>query len=265
MISRYAVFVDAGYLFAQGSRLIAGERQLREHLCLDIGAAVTALIDTAKKLSGHELLRIYWYDGGRGGTRTPAQDELADAPDVKLRLGQINSRGQQKGVDALIVTDVIDLARRKAIADAVLVTGDEDIRVGVVLAQQEGVRVHLIGIGDAVGNQSRMLRQEADTVSEWTENTLRQFLSFHPPIRPTEPEPSQSLDSLLVALIREIDDATRQGIADAPLRSPIPHEIDHKLLRLGRTFYGTRSLSEDQRRGLREEFMRRLRSRTDAD
>ena len=68
---------------------------------------------------------------------------------MKLRLGQLNSEGQQKGVDSLIVTDLIELARNKAISDAVVLTGDEDIRVGVQIAQSLGVRVHLLGIGGA--------------------------------------------------------------------------------------------------------------------
>ena len=55
---------------------------------------------------------------------------------VKLRLGQLNSAGQQKGVDSLIVTDLMELARNKAISDAVVVTGDEDIRIAVQIAQK---------------------------------------------------------------------------------------------------------------------------------
>ena len=86
---------------------------------------------------------------------------------VKLRLGQLNSAGQQKGVNSLIVTDLMELARNKAISDAVVVTGDEDIRIGVQIAQSHGVRVHLLGIGGATnkGSQSLTLQTaEADTV-----------------------------------------------------------------------------------------------------
>jgi hypothetical protein len=33
---------------------------------------------------------------------------LADSPDIKIRLGQVNSAGEQKGVDALIITDMAE-------------------------------------------------------------------------------------------------------------------------------------------------------------
>jgi uncharacterized LabA/DUF88 family protein len=50
----------------------------------------------------------------------------------KVRLGFVNRAGEQKGVDSLIVTDMISPARNRAMADAVLRSGDEDLRVGVI-------------------------------------------------------------------------------------------------------------------------------------
>ena len=86
---------------------------------------------------------------------------------MKVRLGFINSAGQQKGVDSLIVTDLIGLARQKAICDALLISGDEDVRIGVQIAQNYGVRVHLLGIAPSRANQSIQLVHEADTSQEW--------------------------------------------------------------------------------------------------
>jgi hypothetical protein len=100
--------------------------------------------------------------------------------DVKVRLGFINSAGQQKGVDSLIVTDLIELARQKAICDAVLLSGDEDVRVGVQIAQNYGIRIHLLGISPSRGSQSLTLLQEADTTTEWDQQTVRRFLSERP-------------------------------------------------------------------------------------
>ena len=79
----------------------------------------------------------------------PSQEQLdlAHSDDVKLRLGFINEYGQQKGVDSLIVTDLVELARNHAISDAVILSGDEDIRIGVQIAQSFGVRAHLTGSG----------------------------------------------------------------------------------------------------------------------
>lgn len=138
-MDRVAAFVDAGYLFAQGSKLLTGTKQSREFLSLDIPDTVAAIRSGACEIAKADLLRIYWYDGLRLGRPSREQTGLADHRDVKIRLGQINTIGQQKGVDALIVTDLIDLARNHAIADAVLVSGDEDVRIGVQLAQQFGV------------------------------------------------------------------------------------------------------------------------------
>lgn len=169
---RSAIFVDAGYLFAEGGKLIAGREVKRHELALDAGRCIASLRELATKLSGgKELLRCYWYDGTRG-VPTAQQRDLAKLADTKLRLGLLNSKGEQKGVDSLIVRDLITLSLNKGITDAVLITGDEDIRTGVIFAQEHGVRVHLMGIptlgngdGRASHNQSAWLFEEADTCS----------------------------------------------------------------------------------------------------
>ena len=82
------------------------------------------------------LLRIYWYDGILWSNRPSIeQDVIGQSENAKLRLGLVYSRGQQKGVDSLIVTDLIELARNRAIADALILSGDEDITIGVQVAQ----------------------------------------------------------------------------------------------------------------------------------
>src|ERR1035438_4696925 len=184
-MQRAAIFVDAGYLFIQGSVLLTGSQQIREYLSLDIPAIVSALGDASTRLTGLPLLRIYWYDAILLGRPTAGQMALADFPNIKTRLGQVNSVGEQKGVDALIITDMAELARNPALADAVLMSGDEDLRVGVVLAQQFGVRVHLINIHPARSNRARSLLQEADTATEWDDQIVRSFLTYSPPITPS--------------------------------------------------------------------------------
>lgn len=187
-MDRYAIFVDAGYLFAQGSALVmGGQKRKRQDCLLNEKAAITELMTVARKSVGSlPLLRIYWYDGGN---RWPSaeQEILADADHVKLRLGFLNSAGQQKGVDSLIVTDLIELARNRAISDAVLLSGDEDIRVGVQVAQTLGVRVHLVGIHPGRGSQSKNLRQESDSIHEMKLGTVSKFLSCKPLSVPTQP------------------------------------------------------------------------------
>lgn len=180
-MDKIAVFVDAGYLFAQGSVALAGgEKKRRTELSLSPTAVVEELMALAGRTASHcRLLRIYWYDGSLPGAQlTSEQSLIADLDDVKLRLGFINGHGQQKGVDSLIVTDLIELSRLNAISDAILVAGDEDLRVGVQIAQNYGVRVHLLGIEPASGSQSKQLLREVDTKSEWSKLTIEKFLSL---------------------------------------------------------------------------------------
>ena len=263
-MQRSAVFVDAGYLFAQGSTLLTGKHQGRETLSLDVARVIEVLKGVAQDASGLPLLRIYWYDGMRAGRASAEQTALAEADDVKIRLGQINSVGEQKGVDALIVTDMIELGRNQAIADAVLLSGDEDVRIGVVLAQQFGVRVHLVGIHPTRGNQARSLMQEADTRWEWDEAVVRSFLAHAPPAPPvatsvTSPvaATASGLDAVvtsLVAALKPADFATLKGLfATSPV---VPPEHDKLLLKAGRAHYGQTTLTNPERAMLRAAFIR---------
>ncbi len=172
-----AVFVDCGYLFTQGSVAISGTKIERQKLSLNAPAIIEELKKLAsKKASGCRLLRIYWYDGLVSSSLSSEQSRLAGLGDVKLRLGFVNSAGQQKGVDSLIVTDLIELARLQSISDAILLAGDEDLRIGVQISQSYGVRVHLLGIVPSRGSQSLQLMREADTTTElskeWASNCL---------------------------------------------------------------------------------------------
>jgi uncharacterized LabA/DUF88 family protein len=190
-----AVFVDAGYLYAQGSALLAGQKQPRNQVQLSILRVLSQLRSTREVVApGTRLLRVYWYDGvQRGGRLSTEQSAIANSPYVKLRLGTVNSRGEQKGVDSLIVTDLIDLARNRVITDALILSGDEDIRVGVQVAQTYGVCVHLLGIKPARGSQSPDLVQEADTHREWTEGDVGAWMTVTPRVlAPIALEPTRA-------------------------------------------------------------------------
>ena len=107
------------------------------------------------------------------------QDLIGQSPNAKLRLGLVNTKGQQKGVDSLIVTDLIELARNQAITDALILSGDEDIKIGVQVVQTSyGVRIHHPGIKPAKGSQSDGLMMEADTCHEWNESIVRDWMHF---------------------------------------------------------------------------------------
>jgi uncharacterized LabA/DUF88 family protein len=182
VISRYAIFVDAGYVFGQGALSFSSGKLTRAQLRLDEAGFINQLKSITTR-PAVELLRFYWYDGTRGNM-TMEQTTLAEMPDVKMRLGYINGVGQQKGVDSLIVTDLIELARNQAIGDAYLVSGDGDLRVAVQIAQSFGVRVHLITLEPSNSSLNPQLRQEADTRQEIPRTEVLKFLHMAQPQSP---------------------------------------------------------------------------------
>lgn len=156
--------------------MLAEEKLTRSQLHLDHERVLALLVKLSAELTGLPLLRIYWYDGASAGPNA-AHQALAYRPNVKLRLGQVNEHGQQ-GVDALLITDLVALARNRALADAVLWSGDDDLRVAVEQAQELGVRVHLLGIEPARENQAAALVQAADGVRELSAAEVKGFLSL---------------------------------------------------------------------------------------
>jgi uncharacterized LabA/DUF88 family protein len=269
-MDRTAVFVDAGYLFAAGSTLIAGERLRRSELVLDPEALLELLRDLNSQISGLPLLRVYWYDGSSSGP-TGQQLSLAYRPGVKLRLGSVNQQQQQKGVDSLFVSDLINLARNRAMADALLVTGDEDVRIGVLQAQEYGVRVHLIGIDAPTGqhNLSGSLVQEADSLRALRQDEVRTFLRRIPSSQPAPYGQHEESESALGNLAGAkpiqalLDEATRtfvrQLLADdidgllqyASNGGAVPPHIDKRLLIAG-TQAIDEQLTHEQKRRMRE-------------
>ncbi|SDK92639.1 NYN domain-containing protein [Streptomyces indicus] len=162
--STHAIFVDAGYLYAAAGRLVAGTED-RRAFDLDAEGLIDALIDKARTIfADSRLLRVYWYDGARRRIHTSEQQSIAELPDVKVRLGNLNANNQQKGVDSLIRSDLESLARHRAISDAALIGGDEDLVSAVEAAQGYGARVHLWGIEAPDGrNQAEPLLWEVDS------------------------------------------------------------------------------------------------------
>jgi uncharacterized LabA/DUF88 family protein len=174
-LDRSAIFVDAGYLFAAGGKLVTGERRTRSQLHLDHDAVLSLLTGLSAELTGLPLLRVYWYDGA-SGLPTPTQAALAFQANLKLRLGLV-TEGGQSGVDQLLAADLVELARNRAMTDALLLSGDDDLREAMEGAQAHGVRVHLLGIAPQRENQAAALVQAADTARELSEPEVRGFLS----------------------------------------------------------------------------------------
>lgn len=173
-MDRYAVFVDAGYVYAAGGALVLDTAN-RAQVNLDHVAFIARLrsiIETDFPRSG-DFLRIYWYDAAPRGVAQPEHDSIADQPGVKVRLGRLTRQGQ-KGVDSLVLRDMMRLASEHAICTAFLVAGDEDLRQGVIEAQDYGVKVLLLGIEPTFGqNQAEPLVREADGVRVMTFEELK--------------------------------------------------------------------------------------------
>ena len=236
-MTRVAVFVDAGYLYAAGSIALTGINARRNMIDLNQSEIIAKLrAAAAEKANGAQFLRIYWYDGVLPRGISPEQTRIADADDVKLRLGVVTPRGQQKGVDSLIVTDLMELARNRAVSDAVLLSGDEDVRIGVQIAQSFGVRVHLIGIAPARENQSLALMQEADTVAEWDSSEIAGVLEIFD-AETDKPmvsdEIANALDLVVAQVIGSLDPDAIRAVAGLSQRAKIPSEHDKLLLTMG--------------------------------
>jgi uncharacterized LabA/DUF88 family protein len=175
--ARYAVFVDAGYLYAASGALLLEASSRREYRVFaeKLIKALTAHADAQIK---GELLRLYWFDAAPRRQPTVDQRVIANLPLVKLRLGNLNAQGQQKGVDAQLRADLEALARHRAITDAVLLAGDEDMLPAVEAAQRFGVRVHLWGVEPTHGsNQAEWLVWESDTVEVLPADFLRPYFA----------------------------------------------------------------------------------------
>jgi len=273
--------VDAGYVFAQGSVSLSGSKTPRTQLKLDATEIIAQLKNLAlAKSAGVPLLRIYWYDGA-GSRPTTEHLVLANTENVKLRLGTINSAGEQKEVDSLLITDLIDLARNQSICDATVVTGDTDVRIAVQMAQTFGVRVHLIGLEPSRASQSQSLRQEADTVHEIARADVAKFLEV---LTPAPPKPAAASAPAAVAVAvpkastsqvvpvktlgQVIDEAIQQTLAPPysdisdlkaalAATSGVPMEYDRRLLGTCRTLL-QRDLTGDERREMRSLFKKKV-------
>ncbi|GAA3423504.1 hypothetical protein GCM10018953_06870 [Streptosporangium nondiastaticum] len=177
-MDRCALFVDAGYLLADGAMAAHGTRH-REAVTWDYPGLLKLLNTLCRERTGLPVLRCYWYEATVEGRRTPEHDTLADIPGLKLRLSRIRP-GRREGVDAQVHRDLMTLARNNAVCDAVVVSGDEDLAQVVCDAQDLGVRVTVVHIGaDGSWAVSRSLRQECDDLIEIGAGHLRPYVTLN--------------------------------------------------------------------------------------
>lgn len=161
-------------------------------------------------------------------------------------------------------------------ADCVLLSGDEDLRIGVQQAQEYGVQVHLLGVQPLRGSQSGFLYQEADTTHVWDEADLNEFMrvrqrddrdiKFHPDSRGRIHDRRAQADRLqpiATRVVEEIPDAELKSFAESITRAgALPKELDVRLLGLAKQVL-ERYLSGWEKRRLRNEARKALAARLD--
>ena len=179
-LARYAIMVDVGYIYAAAGELLFSSSSRREYR-VDTDKLIQALTRHADSQVRGELLRVYWYDAARDRVPTIDQRVIAQMAWVKLRLGNLNARGQQKGVDAQIRADMEALARHRAITDAVLVAGDEDMVPAVEAAQAYGVRACVLSADPTYSGLARLLEMNVIEVAGLAEQVtaLKQHWGQH--------------------------------------------------------------------------------------
>lgn len=228
MYLTHAVFVDAGYLLAEGCKKVLGIKLERK----DYHVHYRGLVSHLKKLiaahcdENSRLLRIYWYDAAHDGNPTPEHRILATFPDIKVRLGRLRGK-EQKGVDSLIVRDLMVLSLNRALQTAYLVAGDEDLREGVISAQEAGVRVVLVGVGNS-RNQSSTLVWEADDYLFLKKGDLKKFFRR---VNRSSDYVTISEEFIRFWLGAEGPRVINQLVYTTPNgKDVIPHDIDRNLL-----------------------------------
>jgi hypothetical protein len=232
-VDRCALFVDAGYLLADGSMAVHGTRH-RESVSWDFGGLLQLLGNLARERSGMPLLRCYWYEATVEGRRGPEHDALADLPGLKLRLGRTRP-GRRDGVDTEMHRDLMTLARNGAIADAIVVSGDEDLATVIADAQDLGMRVTVVHVAvDGNWTISRTLRQECDDLIEIGSGHLRPYVNLlsgigidtgHSPLSNGNGHSSSTASTALAALQASLHapSAYSSPPASSPINgSPIP-------------------------------------------
>lgn len=152
MADRVGIFIDGAYL----------DHVLRE----EFNNAHIDYQALSKTLAGNsDILRTHYYHCAVYQGNPPTQDEseryanqrrffnaLEKIPRYTVRLGRLAYRGidqagkpiyEQKRVDILLGVDLVQLAAKQSINEAILVAGDSDFIPAVTAAKSEGILIRL--------------------------------------------------------------------------------------------------------------------------
>lgn len=163
-----SVYVDVGYLLAAAATRVTGT-SLRGGVVISYPDLIAGIFAQAERESGLPVLRVHWYDSGAkaGGAPDSTQEMIGELPRVKLRLGRLSPRGEQKGVDLRIGLDLASHGRNRVSDLIYLMSGDDDLTEAVEEAQHHGVQVVILAVPDCKGQAhavSRHLIRECDDI-----------------------------------------------------------------------------------------------------
>lgn len=164
MLERTLVFVDTSYLLA--SFYNSWHTGARSQLEIDLPEVVNLLAGMIENQLHQPIHRQLWYDGIPDSGPHHYQRALRTCEGVQLRAGQLIEWGErrtQKGVDTLLVADMVVASLQHQVSDMVLVSGDADMIPGVKEATKSGTRVHLYGFG--WDSMSSALRYACDSTT----------------------------------------------------------------------------------------------------
>jgi uncharacterized LabA/DUF88 family protein len=256
-MDRSAIFVDAGYLLAAGGSLTCGTSSRAAFSC-DYKGLATRLSGWVDEHNGgrFKTLRTYWYDGAINAVPTSDHERIGGLPYVKVRLGRL-IRNEQKGVDALIYRDLMTLARERAITCAYLLSGDEDLREGVVAAQDMGVQVVLLGVPSSRANQSAALIREADEhvvlpKEHWEDHFTSTAAAANPTATPTPAAAQTAGRAFAISWAQKATSADLDELLSGEPR--VPSEIDVAMLVDAEKIVGPLRDRQDLKRELRAAF-----------
>ena len=264
-MDRYAIFVDAEYLYSEGGMLCCNSPDRQEILLYGLGAN-DFLIGLATDVCDLQPLRTYWYDTSNDGVPTPAQQLVATLPNMKLRLQPGDQRAPQSPLSAAIRRDLTTLGRERAVCDAFLLSADEDLVECVRDVQDLGLRVTVINIAsrDERQNLPSSLANEADEVIKLTQDDLSRFIRRRRAPDDAASDTYDPVDSVAAAatdfaeswLYRATDDEFDALLDQRPR---IPESVDGDLLYAVENVIGGSLRGQDRlRRAVRQAFWNRI-------
>jgi len=245
MLLQHAIFVDAGYLLTQALTIASSKAsKLRKDLVLKDPQGLLAHLkaEALQFAPGTRMLRTYWYDGV-AASMTTEQSQVAGLPDLHFRAGSLHNK-KQKGVDGRIVQDLFELASERTISDALIITGDGDLSVGIEFAQRRGVRIAILGIEDlpngVMPNRHPELTFLADAVFTMGGADINKFFAYQPPAAPAPPPaPAAAAPPALApppappVPVPAAIQITLKGVADTVIASVLPANVPATLNHAG--------------------------------